>query len=70
MCIRVQYYLVCTNCNNQFIDPKWGGSFCSPEEAKGVAKQRGWHLDVPVLNGSEWDFCPRCFKDHEEEQEE
>ncbi len=61
MCIRIHYYLVCTNCNNQFVHPKWGGSFSSEEEAKEVALEQDWKIDVPVPNGSLWDFCPRCW---------
>lgn len=62
MCIRQIYYMACTDCNNQFIDPKWGGYFSSPEEVKKIARERGWLIDEVVENGSEWDICPRCQK--------
>lgn len=62
MCIRTIYYLVCTDCNNQFVDPKWGAHFGSEEEITPLAIAQGWHLAVMVENGSFWDFCPRCFR--------
>lgn len=64
MCVRTCYYLVCTNCNNQFIDRQYGSYFGSEEEAKEQAKTRGWKIDQRVENGSLWDFCPRCQKEN------
>jgi hypothetical protein len=64
MTIRQSFYLVCSDCNNQFVDSKYGGQFCSPEEAKETAMKRGWKIDVLVPNGSLWDFCPRCAKEN------
>lgn len=69
MCIRWHCYLVCTNCNNQFIDRDKGWD-CA-EEAKtvrAVAKTHGWRY-VKVANGSFWDFCPRCYARHIEPDE-
>lgn len=68
MCIRTSYYMACTNCNNQFVDPQYGGQFGSEDEVKGQAKARGWRVDEPVENGSTWDFCPRCWRAHCEEK--
>ncbi len=61
MCVRTCCYLVCTACNNQFMDHRYGKYFGSAEEAKEAAKARGWRVDEPVPNGSKWDFCPRCW---------
>lgn len=57
MCLRVLYYIACTQCNSTHAP--YGGT---PEEAKEQAQTLGWEVDIEVPNGSLWDFCPRCVK--------
>ncbi len=64
MCIRTSTYLVCSNCNNQFRDPKYGAHFSDKAEVKKQATIHGWRVNERVKNGSEWDFCPRCWANH------
>ncbi len=40
----------------------------SIESLKEEASESGWHCDVRVPNGSDWDFCPRCYKAYIEER--
>lgn len=70
MAVRELYYLACDDCNNQFSSQKWGAYYSSPDEVSQIATAEGWRLDVPVSNGSKWDFCPRCHKQFVEEQTE
>lgn len=64
MCVRTSFYMACTDCNSQFRDPQYGGQFGSEDEVKRQARSRGWQVDVTVANGSQWDFCPRCYARH------
>jgi len=69
MCVRRHTYLVCTNCNNQFIDRDRSRCWDVAEYAKTIrkiAKDQGWKR-AKVANGSMWDFCPRCWAKHAEE---
>lgn len=59
MTVRVQYYLVCTNCNNQFISPCGGNYGETAKEIRELAAGQGW-VYKKVENGTFWDICPSC----------
>lgn len=67
MCIETSYSLICTDCRTSFFGPGTGSwHFETKEDLIEIATQTGWTLGVEVLNGSKWDFCPRCFTNYED----
>lgn len=59
MSVRVSYYLVCDNCNNQI----WAnGGFVYGETEADLKEEAGASVhNLRVKNGSFWDFCQKCY---------
>lgn len=67
MSVHKHYYLVCTDCGNQFVSPDGDHYGESSRDVRYLAKERGWAY-AKVPNGSMWDFCPKCNKAWKESQ--
>jgi len=57
-----RYHLYCTNCGREYRE-----AFESEKDVlKYYPSKDGW-VREKVENGSEWDFCPKCKEEKEEE---
>lgn len=61
MSVRKAWYLVCCNCNNQYIDHDEGCYGETPGEIRSRAKEAGW-TRRKMPSGVFWDLCPRCWE--------
>jgi hypothetical protein len=68
MTIHKHYSLMCTSCSKGFSTPEDGWTFDSKEELTEATSRAGWHAGILVPNGSLWDFCPRCYHAHKNEE--
>ena len=62
MAVHQQFYLTCTDCGNQYIGSDGEAYGETEDEIKEIAADDGWHCDERVENGSDWDFCPQCYR--------
>jgi len=63
MTISATFSVHCTSCGS------WAGEEESKRGALKEAKRQGFRR-VKVENGSYWDFCPKCYEFHVDEQKE
>ncbi len=59
MSLFKHYYLVCTQCSNQFVLPDGDHYGESGREIREFARIAGW-VYIKVENGTMWDVCPGC----------
>jgi hypothetical protein len=62
MAVHQQFYLTCTDCGKQYIGTDGEAYGETEDEIKAIATDDGWHCDEQVQNGSDWDFCPGCYR--------
>ena len=62
--IYPRFILRCTQCSREYKDSL---AFDDVNDLLEYAAKDGWVRKI-VENGSEWDFCPRCVKLEEENE--
>jgi hypothetical protein len=63
MTIHKVLQMHCTSCNRGLIHCDQI-SFEDEEELFECAAAEKWATQIKVQNGSNWDFCPKCYKAH------
>lgn len=62
MSITTHYSISCSACSELFYIPGSGEwLFETTFDAFDYARREGWSINEEVLNGSLWDFCPKCL---------
>ncbi len=65
MSVRVSYSLYCNECSKQFSFINRNGSEEvyqeTEEDLHTYARLAHWKCQMQVINGSLWDFCPKCW---------
>jgi hypothetical protein len=63
MTINTKLEASCTDCGKQLhLVSQY--HFEDMEELLEAANFKGWAMQVLVPNGSKWDFCTSCYKQH------